>query len=431
MKRFVLVVFVLAGLIVGGSTLAWSSTDSIIKSYGRSYLKDLGHGKKLLHLEGSPYKIGYAMGYLCPDDVRRMTSEEYFMGVISGTLGTSIDLPSMMVQFGEFSVFLLTLPQVIDIPLEYVIEMQGIVDGVNAATPDDKKLTYQNVLLLNVAEDVLMSFFYKLGALGLMSSCNGFVVTGNATTDGRTLLGRNFMFSPKVFSDVALIIEYKPTNGYPFVSVNAPGFVGVNSAMNKYGVAIGMNMLAASDANYFKAGMGSLLLARKTIQYASSLDSAVTMIKNAKLGVPWMYVVGDKSGKGAVIESTAKRFAVRYLDSWYPNQIENKPDVVAVSNHAFVPEIVAVQLDGDMHHSNQRYTDMTNLILQNYGSIDVTIGREIIDFLHPGGPYSYEYGTDPDQPVACSVALYDLKAKKVWSLFGKYSDPWVDYTLPY
>ena len=107
-----------------------------------------------------------------------MTSEEYFMGVISGTLGTSLDLPSLMVQLGEFSVYMLTLPQMVDIPLEYIIEMQGIVDGVNAATPNESKLTYQNVLLLNVSEDVLMSFFYKIQALGLISSCNGFVVTG-------------------------------------------------------------------------------------------------------------------------------------------------------------------------------------------------------------------------------------------------------------
>ena len=282
-----------------------------------------------------------------------------------------------------------------------------------------------------MANDVLFTFMYKAEQLGLYNSCDGFVVTGDATADGGTLMGRQFMYPPDVFNEIAMLIEYKPKNGYPFISVTTPGFVGVTSAMNSKGVSIGMDVLHSGDVNFAKAGMGTLLLARKSIQYCDSVDSVVKTIKKITRGVPWMYIIADRKGNGAVIESTTNHFAVRYLDSKYTGQIEQKDDVVAIANHAIVPEIAAIQTDNPVLESERRYAEMTNLILENYGKIDVAKGREIIDFLHPGGDYSWLYGTDPDQPVACTVSLYDLNRKEVWSLYGKYSDQWVHYKLFY
>jgi hypothetical protein len=405
----------------------------VLKSYGKCYLKDLGNGKRLLHLEGAAYDRGYAMGYLLPHEVRRITSMEYIRAILD-----EMTDGSMSSIYGTWQeellinlVKLLTDIWLGAVPSEFVTEMKGVVAGVNDATPDADKLKFDDVLLLNMGSDVIYSILYEIDYLTSLSSCNGFVVTGNATADGRTLMGRHFMYPPAVFNETALVIEYRPKNGYPFVSIGAPGFVGVTSAMNGRGIAIGTEVLYSGDACYAQAGMGTLLLMRKAIQYSGSLDAVVETIRKATRGVPWMYVVGDGSGKGAIIESTTNHFAVRYLDSVYPDQIEEKDDVVVTTNHAIVPEIAATHLPSQFVSSRRRYTEMTSLILENYGSIDVTKGCEIIDFLHPGGPYSWYYGTDPDQPVACSVSLYDLTAKEVWSLFGKYSDQWVHYKLPY
>jgi len=405
----------------------------IISSYGKSYVKDFGGGKKLLHLEGTDYEMGYAMGYLLPNEVRRITSLEYYVAVVDMITGGALRALYIpwVEELAQHIVAFLTDLQLGQVPAEYVHEMQGIVDGVNAATPDQKKLQFNDVILLNMANDVLFTFLYKINALGLFNSCHGFVVTGDATTDGRTLMGRHFMYPSVVFYETALLIEYKPATGNPFVSVSAPGFVGVTAAMNSKGVAIGMDTLKSGDTNYFKAGMGTLLTARRAIQYTNTLDEAVDMIQRTTRGVPWFYVIGDANGKGAVIESTTNHFAVRYLDSSYPGQIEDKDNVVAVANHALVPEIIAVEVPNPWWETYQRYAEMTNLILENYGKIDTAKGRAIIDFLHPGGEYSWRYGTDPDQGVSCSVTLFDLTAREVWSLFGLYSDPWVHYKLPY
>jgi hypothetical protein len=419
--------------LIPGSTPAGGNDGTVLRSHGKCYLKDLGNGKRLLHLEGSAYDRGYAMGYLLPNEVRRITSMEYIRAIIDDMTEGSLSAiyGTWQEEFMMDIIKLLTDVQLGAVPAEYVTEMKGVVAGVNDATPDAVKLEFNDVLLLNMGSDVIYSILYEIDLLQSLSSCNGFVVTGNATADGRTLMGRHFMYPPAVFNETALVIEYKPNCGHPFVSIGAPGFVGVTSAMNSRGIAIGTEVLYSGDACYAKAGMGTLLLMRKAIQYCGSLDAVVETIQKATRGVPWMYVVGDGRGKGAIIESTTNHFAVRYLDSVYPDQIEEKDDVVATTNHAIVPEIAATHLPSAFASSHRRYTEMTNLILENYGAIDVAKGREIIDFLHPGGAYNWYYGTDPDQPVACSVSLYDLSAKEVWTLFGKYSDQWVHYKLPY
>jgi predicted choloylglycine hydrolase len=423
----------LGGFFIPGSKPVEDHDGTVISSHGPCYLKDLGNGKKLLHLEGSAYDRGYAMGYLLPNEVRRITSMEYIRAVIDGMTDGSLSqiYDTWIEEFAVNAIKLLTDVKMSAVPAEYITEMKGVVAGVNDATPDAAKLKFDDVLLLNMGSDVIYSFLYEIDYLQSLSSCNGFVVTGNATADGRTLMGRHFMYPPEVFNETALVIEYKPNCGHPFVSIGAPGFVGVTSAMNSKGIAIGTEVLYSGDACYGKVGMGTLLLMRKAIQYSDTLEAVVDTMQKATRGVPWMYIVGDGSGKGAVIESTTNHFAVRYLDSVYPDQIEEKDDVVATTNHAIVPEIAATHLPSPFASSRRRYTEITNLILENYGAIDVAKGREIIDFLHPGGAYSWYYGTDQDQPVACSVSLYDLTAKEVWTLFGKYSDQWVHYKLPY
>jgi hypothetical protein len=51
---------------------------------GKSYVKELDTpGKYLMHLEGTPYQIGYAMGSLRPGDVVRLVHGEYAVSMLS------------------------------------------------------------------------------------------------------------------------------------------------------------------------------------------------------------------------------------------------------------------------------------------------------------------------------------------------------------
>ena len=58
---------------------------------GKGYLKEIGPDKYLLHIEGSPYEMGYQHGYLVAEGTSRMASEEFFVKVVLGFLGMDGD----------------------------------------------------------------------------------------------------------------------------------------------------------------------------------------------------------------------------------------------------------------------------------------------------------------------------------------------------
>lgn len=407
----------------------------IVKQCGDGYIARLDNGKMLMHVEGTPYEIGYQQGCLAPEAVHRMT-KEFVKSVLRG-----YDIPDELI------------PGLIDlgksiakknekyVPSEFIEEMKGVADGARDQGYD---VSYEDVLLLNMGFDVVLSVAYPI-ATPIVAwqdkkgvACDGFVAMDDATSDGRVLMGRSFMFNPEIFHEVAMLIEYYPEKGHRFVSVSAPGFVGVTAAMSSAGIAIGMDMVPAMNTKPFVSGMGCLLTARQVVQYADELSDAVNMVKASKRGVPWLYIVGDGKGRekgGAVLEVSADKFAVRYMDYEYPDwakllnlprQIEDKDDLVVLANHYIVPEMY-LTLSYAVKDSLWRYETLTNLLLQNYGNIDVEKGKEIIDYLHPPN-YGY-YGEDENRPVPASRTLFDLSNLELWSLYGMYSDPWAHWKL--
>jgi len=401
----------------------------------RGYIADLGNGKYLMHLEGSPYEMGYQHGCLKGAEVQSMT-KEFVKSVLAG-----YDIPEDLIPG------LLKLGKEVAkgnekyVPSEFREEIRGIADGARDAGYD---VDYDDVLLLNMGFDVILSIAYPI-ATPIVAwqdkkgvACDGFVAMDDATSDGRVLMGRSFMFNPEVFHEVALLIEQYPDRGHRFVSVSAPGFVGVTAAMSSAGIAIGMDMVPAMDTKPFVSGMGCLLTARQVVQYADELSDAVNMVKGSKRGVPWLYIVGDGKGRekgGAVLEVSADKFAVRYMDyrypEWaesldFPKQIEDKDDLVVVANHYIVPEMYST-ISYAVKDSLWRYETLTGLILDSYGSIDVEKGKELIDYLHPPN-YGY-YGEDENVPVAATRTLFDLSNLELWSLYGMYTDPWAHWEL--
>jgi hypothetical protein len=277
--------------------------------YGKSYLAQNGAGKKLLYLEGNAYQRGYATGKLCASAVNRMTHDFVFnlIGDMLPTVGIDLD-PELLQNIIRF---LWPLLQVIAtanmdaIPEEFLKEMRGMAD---ACREQGYPVTFKDVLTLNLGFDVLESVFVGFVAL----FCNEFAVSGSAARNGRTLHGRDFMFSTggDVFSDEALLIVHKPTNGYPLIASAAPGFVGVPTALNSCGVSCGMDMVASVLSRPIITGEGTLLLCRKAVQFGGTLEEAVDLIRDSDRAVPWLYMIADgKSGQAVVLETTAASLA--------------------------------------------------------------------------------------------------------------------------
>jgi hypothetical protein len=442
---------------------------------GKGYLTSIGGGKKLLHVEGSPYQMGYQHGYLLAEGVAEMASYETFKQIILGFIGLDVDearelledyiskgiiksLLGWLISSSTIDWLFNTLDDILDIliaiieiiltyndgyvPSEFLTEMQGIADGASARGYD---VDYEQILLLNMGFDAILSFVYPvvtplLAILELLGfhMCDGFVARDDATTDGRTIMGRNFMFNPVGFKDEGLLIEQDPNSGYKFVSVAAPAFVGAVAAMNEKGIGVGCDMVPATDCTPGSFGMGVLLTCRKIAQYANEWTTARNIVKYSKRGVSWLYLIGDGRSyiKGGVVLETSAHYCyerrIDYKKPWYlPDlgypQIEKKDDLLTLANHMIRPEANVLSGSYGISDSKWRYKTLTNLALNAYGRIDVAKGRDLVDYLHPPN-YGY-YGSDTDQPVGASRTCFDLTNLKLWALYGYYDDPWAYHAL--
>ncbi|MDI6874368.1 MAG: PKD domain-containing protein [Actinomycetota bacterium] len=275
-----------------------------IATYKSSYLAQNSAGKKLLYLEGDAFERGYAEGYLCPEGVYRMTHDyvdNFIKGLIkgfAGPLGALAEVP-FFVQTVRRVMAQAVLSQEYAVPEEFCREMRGIAAGCQDRGFD---VTYQDVFLINVGFDFLYSLVYQGGSL----LCNEFSVFGEGTRDGRLYHGRDFMFTTggDVFSDEALIMVHKPTEGFPLAASAAPGFVGFPTALNIQGVSFGMDMVPNRQNRALVSGMGCLLLCRQVVQYASDLQEGIEMVRNTSRGVSWLFMIADGKGPEAVVLET-------------------------------------------------------------------------------------------------------------------------------
>ncbi len=428
----------------------------------KCYIKEINQtGKYLMHLEGSPYEIGYAMGYFRPEDVMRICHSEYYLGCIQDFyLGglpeymreAAVLILSLKCTYTATDIMIDILVNCIatqplfnklkeEIPEEYIEEMEGIAQGVNDALPG-AHITLNHLVFFNIQRMLFtldsnrpLSFLSRDN----LHSCQGYVAFDEATDDGRVLMGRHYQWTDKVLHETTLVVEYVPENGYSFVSVTNPGTVGVLSAMNDQGVGIGLTSFNASlvtEESPPMSGMGAWLLARKIIQYSEDIDtavmSAVAMVE-AKEASSAFIIIGDDDGKATVLETYNFTAIIRSTDWVCPDQscpedqIEDKDDLVVVTNHALTPEMGMYDQRPDGDNSHFRYDVLTGLLLESYGTIDTQKGRDIIDFLHPPN-YNY-YGDDPNQTVKTHVAFFDLTHQEVWALYGHYNDPWAYHKL--
>jgi len=115
--------------------------------------------------------------------------------------------------------------------------------------------------------------------------------------------------------------------------------------------------------------------------------------------------------------------------SFFPRQVEEYPDLVAMTNHYIVPlmSLSYPSLTGSSSTSLWRYRTMLGLLDESYGDIDEASAMWIIDFLNPAR-CDY-YGTDTSQSIKGHHVLMDNQDLEMWSLHGYYDTSWVHVDL--
>ncbi|MBM4080776.1 MAG: hypothetical protein FJ278_13815, partial [Planctomycetes bacterium] len=245
---------------------------------GRGWL-EVKDGRRVLHLKGTPYEIGYQHGKLLAPNIKRM-AERLVYGV--GLL-YSLEKGEWFVREAEK----LVERQRPHIPPEYFEEMKGLAEG--AGVP----------LALIQAANIFPEFFH----------CSGVALFGKATKGGTLLHARVLDYMTEVgLQDEAVLMAVEREGARRCVNVSYAGFIGSVTGMNEKQVAIG-EMGGRGEGQWDGTPMSFLV--RGALENCDTLEQALDYMRSRKRTCEYYYVISDGKSKSARgVAATSGQFEV-------------------------------------------------------------------------------------------------------------------------
>ena len=213
---------------------------------------------------------------------------------------------------------------------------------------------------------------------GIAGACTGFGASGPGTTNGHTIVGRNFDFEVvPIFDSEKVVHLYARAGAIPVMSVSWMGMVGVLTGMNADGIWIALNAAASEGRN--KKGPPVSNWVRQLLENARSIDDVERMLNEASPVVTDIYVVADgKTGEVVAFERGQTRVGRRDLEA------DGK---LAVANHLLSDTFAGDEDDASMRKyttTMARHLRMQELV--DAAPLSVERGVHILrDRAGPGG----------------------------------------------
>ncbi|MDO6818322.1 C45 family autoproteolytic acyltransferase/hydolase [Zobellia sp. 1_MG-2023] len=310
---------------------------------GTNFLTKNQQGLYELYVSGNPYELGLKTGNLTQELFQEQ--ERVFIEKIDDLVpkkGKQKLLRKFLAWFNR--------KMYKHVDEQYKSEIYGISQY---ASKDYNRIAapYPRVMYFHGAHDI----GHALQDLALVG-CSSFAAWGDHTADGKLLIGRNFDFyAGDDFAKNKIIAFVAPDEGHKFMSVTWAGMVGVVSGMNDQGLTVTIN--AGKSKFPLVAKTPISLVTREILQYASTIEEAITIARKREVFVSESIFVGSaKDKKAALIEVSPHKFGVY--------EVENGNQLVC-SNH-FQSEAYADDKKNRKHifesHSQYRYERMEELL---------------------------------------------------------------------
>jgi len=350
-----------SAIIVSGVKSDYESVGS--ESYKEGYRYNI-NGWIYLYIKGEPYERGYQHGYLLApeivDMITRWSNVIHNSPVLSKI---SIDPDSSRYQkiSNVWWNFIRSRAKRVfwdRFPEEYKQEINGIADGVKARNIKfhGRDVDYLDVLASNEMYELMtridnpMKGFHPLknlyGALkdlvpmGLGSEesfvssfirappahhCNGFIATGDCTTDGEIVVSQGVLcggwwFPYYIPQRWNVIMDIDPSDGYRFMMSSAPGYIW--SDQNYYQNDRGIVFLDTTciQGLWRDGGYPMAIRTRMAAQYSTSIDDVLKYLIYKNDGI-WtaVYLIGDtKTGEIARLDLGLYKYQVwRSFNGFY------------------------------------------------------------------------------------------------------------------
>ena len=268
-----------------------------VSTLGNNTLKKAANGHWQLFVEGDPLERGMITGSLTKDLFAYQ--ESVFFDKVKELVPSAFKQKLLRGFLKLYNRKLYT-----HVKEEYKTEIYGLSQYATHKY-DDIAPPYLRSLYLHGAHDI----GHALQDLAMVG-CSSFAVWGDASSDGKLLLGRNFDFyAGDDFAKNKLISFIKPDQGIPFMMIGWPGMLGTVSGMNYNGLTVTINAGKSDIPLVAKTPIS--LLAREILQYASTLEEAVAIAKKREVFVSEAIMVGSAiDNKAILIEVAPNNFGV-------------------------------------------------------------------------------------------------------------------------
>ncbi|MFO0961059.1 MAG: C45 family peptidase [Isosphaeraceae bacterium] len=289
-------------LTLSTNAAAQSTHSRTIARCGEGFLEEID-GRKVLHVQGSPYAMGFQQGSMLRDDVRALVRFLFDEKAkeLKLSIGNANANPKAIIK-------IISEGQKKFVPARFYEEMRGLADGSG--------LDYDEVVIANFIPE--------------MFHCSGFAIAGTATRDGTLYHGRVLDYGTDWrLQDHALITVARPEGKIPFVNVAYAGFIGSVTGMNAEHVSVGE--MGGRGMGHW-AGVPMAFLMRMALEEAHTLDEAIAVFRDNPRTCEYYYVLADgKTGKAVGMEGTWAKFGTIAMGESHPRLPHAIPDAVVLS----------------------------------------------------------------------------------------------------
>ncbi len=421
-----------------------------------------------VHIEGEPYDRGYQHGYLLSAEIVDMLNR-WSNGIHNNPKIKRINklfseerYKKVANTWWDFCVKNCNRMYWDKIPEEYQEEIKGIADGVTARGGQihGRNVTYQDILTLNEMYEFMSkltrmrvgihpfrTFLHQLEKIvpetkyidgdALFNSffdgepphhCNGFIASGNATSDGQLVFthsticgGGAWWWTYYISLRWNVMLDIQPSDGNRMMIPTSPGLIWSDEDYYQNDNGIVFLETTVPQGLFDNKGLPLMVRARKAVQYGNSIDDVIYHLRyknDGSMNAVWL--IGDtKTGEISRFELGYKAYAVwRKFDGYYwsaNNPYNLRVRLEKFNLKQFVKRSVypILGLPGFGYYSIRYKPESRDIKYEElgemyYGEIDIDIVKEITS-------------TSPISDWITDIKITDsnlIKQNGVWAFFG-------------
>jgi predicted choloylglycine hydrolase len=255
---------------------------------------------KFFNLQGSHYDVGFQLGKKLVSDI--------------------IEFPNIVTQnFNAKNTGFGDLKEAWDLCESYcpgiIEEILGLADG------------------FNVSQEQIAFAKYLVPSLARSNHCSQFVVLPPITENNSIFVGRSYDYH---WSDEDLVLlKTKVEGSYAHIGFSAQA-LGRTEGMNSEGLVVSMTGGGAFDApttNY--KSFNYTIAIRALLENCKTVEKAVDLLSEMPTYSSTIYLIVDKTGRAALVESIDSKHSVKYSES------DSEDQFLVSTNHYTHPDMLA------------------------------------------------------------------------------------------